>query len=273
MRLIDLRHLGRERVIGSWLVGETLIDPGPESCMDTLLDGLEGAIPRTIALTHIHLVHAGATGSLLRRLPDAEVLVHERGARHIADPSKLLASAGRLYGQDMDRLWGEVVPVPEGRIRSLAGGERLSGFEVACTPGHAVHHVSYLHEQSGTVFCGVTAGVRIAELAPVLAATPPPDIELPAWRDSLDRIEAWRPAALAPTHFGRYEDVDDHLAAMRESLRSLERLAAAGDEARFVEGVRHELAAHSAPELSAVYEQAMPLAQTYARLRRCLQKR
>src|SRR6056297_1263431 len=104
MELIDLKHLGRERVIGSWLLDGVLIDPGPESCMKTLLDGLAGRSPKVIALTHIHLDHAGATGSLLRRFPDAEVWVHQRGARHLVDPSKLLASAGRLYGQDMDRL-------------------------------------------------------------------------------------------------------------------------------------------------------------------------
>lgn len=272
MRLIDLRHLGRERVIGSWLVGDVLIDPGPESCMQTLLDGLDGQPPRVIALTHIHLDHAGATGSLLRRFPDAEVWVHERGARHLIDPAKLLASAGRLYGDDMERLWGEVVPVPAERVRSLTGGERVDGFEVAYTPGHASHHVAYLHEQTGTVFCGDVGGVRIGQDAPALAPTPPPDIDLPAWRESLEKIEAWKPDALVPTHFGRYEDVAEHLGRLRESIESLELLARLQDVDRFVRGVRDQLSTRGAdPDTAAAYEQAMPFDQAFAGMRRYIE--
>jgi len=122
--LIDLRHLGRARVIGAWRVGDVIVDPGPSSCVGELLPALERNPPRVLALTHIHLDHAGATGSLLRRFPQAEVWVHERGARHVIDPTKLLASATRLYGADMERLWGEVLPVPEERVRVLRGGER-----------------------------------------------------------------------------------------------------------------------------------------------------
>jgi len=256
MRLIDLRHLGRERVIGSWLIGDVLIDPGPESCIETLLGGLDGQRPRVIALTHIHLDHAGATGSLLQRFPDAEVWVHERGARHLIDPSKLLASAGRLYGEDMDRLWGEVVPVPAERVRSLAGGESIDGLRVAYTPGHASHHVAYLHERSGTV----------------LAPTPPPDIDLPAWSASLERLEEWAPAALAPTHFGRYEDVADHLSQLRESLATLERLARAASEEEFVGELHARMEVPGDPAAAAAYEQAMPADQSFAGLRRYLEK-
>src|SRR5271165_4037734 len=150
MRVIDCLHLGRERVIGCWQVGELLIDPGPGSCLPTLLDALGGWRPRALLLTHIHLDHAGASGSLVRRWPDLVVYVHERGAPHMADPARLLDSARRLYGDDMDRLWGEFIAVPPERLRVLRGGERLTvggdEFEVAYTPGHASHHVSYLHE-------------------------------------------------------------------------------------------------------------------------------
>lgn len=270
MRLIDLRHLGRERVIGSWLVGGVLIDPGPQSCIETLLSGLDGAQPTVIALTHIHLDHAGATGTLLRRFPDAEVWVHERGARHLADPAKLLASAGRLYGDQMDRLWGEVLPVPEERIRSLAGGERLGGFEVAYTPGHASHHVSYLHLDTRTAFCGDVAGVRIGERSRAIAPTPPPDIDLPAWRRSLQAIEAWSPQAIVPTHFGVHRDVADHLGQVRDSLDTLESLARQG-EAQFLHGLREAIAAGGAGT-AALYEQAMPPDQTYAGIRRYLER-
>lgn len=300
MDLIDLRHLGRPRVIGSWIVGDVLIDPGPESCMQKLLDGLAGRVPRAIALTHIHLDHAGATGSLVRRFPDAEVWVHERGARHMVDPSKLLASATRLYGEDMDRLWGEFLPVPEERIRVLHGGERLCAgvehggatpvgparkdpdgdgaaggdvFRVAYTPGHASHHVAYLHEASGTAFCGDVAGVRIEQDGPVLAPTPPPDIDVPAWRSSLDAIEAWQPSALVPTHFGRYEDVAEHLRELRESLAQIEQLARNGDEQEFVSALRGQLRDTGVDAGTiAAYQQAMPFEQVLAGMRRYLEK-
>jgi glyoxylase-like metal-dependent hydrolase (beta-lactamase superfamily II) len=279
MRLIDLRHLGHERVIGSWLVGDVLIDPGPASCLDGLLAGLGGREPRAIALTHIHLDHAGATGTLVRRFPDAEVWVHERGARHLIDPSRLLASAGRLYGDDMHTLWGEVLPVPEERVCQLQGGETLGtpfgapgGFRVAYTPGHASHHVAYLHSGSGTVFCGDVGGVRIAEDGPVLAPTPPPDIDLPAWLASLEQIEAWRPSAIVPTHFGRYEDVSEHLAQLRERLAEWERLAAAGDEGEFVRVLGERMTVSGDPEAAVAYQQAMPADQSYAGMRRYLEK-
>lgn len=280
MRLIDLRHLGHERVIGSWVVGDVLIDPGPESCLEALLVGLDGLQPRAIALTHIHLDHAGATGTLVRRFPDAEVWVHERGARHLIDPSKLLVSAGMLYGDEMERLWGEVLPVPAGRIRQLQGGEALDipfgapgGFRVAYTPGHAKHHVAYLHEETGTVFCGDVGGVRIAQQAPVLAPTPPPDIDPPAWRESLERIEAWEPSALVPTHFGRYEDVAAHLAQLRERLAEWERLAEAGDEDAFVRALGERMRLDGDPGVARAYQQAMPADQSYAGMRRYLEKR
>jgi glyoxylase-like metal-dependent hydrolase (beta-lactamase superfamily II) len=273
MDLIDLHHLGRPHVIGSWVVGDVLIDPGPESCMQTLLDGLAGRVPRAIAITHIHLDHAGGTGALLRHFPDAEVWVHERGARHMVDPSKLLASAGRLYGEHMERLWGEVVPVPSERIRVLSGGESLDGFRVAYTPGHASHHVCYLHEQSGTAFCGDTAGVRIGPDTPALAPTPPPDIDVPAWLASIELIESWAPSALVPTHFGRHEDVSEHLRELRESLREMEELARAADEQALQRALRERLQRAGADaDAVAAYEQAMPPDQTYAGMKRYLEK-
>ncbi len=267
--LIDLRHLGRAKVIGAWRVGEVLVDPGPSSCLAELLPALEGDPPRVLALTHIHLDHAGATGSLLRRFPEAEVWVHERGARHVIDPTKLLASATRLYGAEMERLWGEVLPVAAERVRVLRGGERLGPFEVAYTPGHASHHVSYMHEPSGYAFTGDVTGVRI-DGACVLAPTPPPDIDVRAWRASLELIDAWRPRRLALTHFGSYDGVDAHLAALREQLERMRRLAQAGDEAAFASAIRAQVAASSADETAAAYEQATPPEQSFHGLARYL---
>src|SRR5437764_11339090 len=131
MQPIDVRHLDRERVICCWRVGDVLVDPGPESSLRTLVDALGGEPPRALLLTHIHLDHAGAAGAIVRRWPEVVVYVHEIGASHLVDPSTLLASARRLYGEDMDRLWGEVVPVPASNLRVLSGGETIEGFRVA----------------------------------------------------------------------------------------------------------------------------------------------
>jgi glyoxylase-like metal-dependent hydrolase (beta-lactamase superfamily II) len=270
--LVDLRHLGRAQVIGSWRVGDVIVDPGPTSCLPRLLATLERDPPRVLALTHIHLDHAGATGSLVRRLPDVEVWVHERGAPHLIDPSRLIESAGRLYGAEMERLWGEVLPVPAERIRVLSGGESLGPFHVAYTPGHASHHVSYLHEPSGRAFTGDVTGVRI-DGACVLAPTPPPDIDLQAWRRSLDVIEDWAPRTLAITHFGAYDDVEAHLAQLRDQLIETERMAGDLDEHGFAASVRARVTASPASGTAAAYEQAMPPGQSFQGLARYLRRR
>src|SRR3954454_21742943 len=233
MRLIDVLHEGRPHVIGAWLVDGILIDPGPARTVETLLRELDGEVPRAIAVTHIHLDHSGATGTLAREWPDAEVWVHQRGAPHLAEPERLLASAARLYGDDMDPLWGETLPVPSDRIRVLGENGTIGPLRYAYTPGHASHHVSYLHEASGTAFTGDAAGVRIAD-GPVMAPTPPPDIDLEAWRASLDLIESWRPSAVAPTHFGRFEDVGAHLAGLRAYIEEWAPRARGLDQAAWI---------------------------------------
>lgn len=273
MRLIDVRHMGRPRVIGAWLVDGCLIDPGPSSALDALLDGLGDERPRRILLTHIHLDHAGAAGTLVGRWPDVEVWVHERGAPHLAAPEKLVASATRLYGDDMERLWGEIVPVPRDRLRVVGDGETIGGWTVAHSPGHASHHVSYLHTASATAFCGDAAGVRISGDGPVLAPTPPPDIDLDLWRESIDRIAAWRPSRLAITHFGAHEDVNEHLAALRDRLAEMTRWAQElRDPEAFAARLREVVAAQTDAATAAAYEQGMPPEQQYAGLERALRR-
>jgi len=271
-QLIDVLHLGRERVIGAWRVGDVIVDPGPSSTLAALLPVLEGRPPRALALTHIHLDHAGAAGMLARRFPDLEVWVHERGAPHLADPSRLLDSATRLYGDAMERLWGEVLPVPAERLRVLCGGEQLGPFSVAYTPGHASHHVSYLHESSGRAFTGDVAGVRI-DGGVVLAPTPPPDIDLDAWRASIGLIEGWRPRSLAVTHFGAYEDVAEQLSALRAHLDQVERWAEQLEPEGFVEKIRERVRAGRSLGTPGAYAQALPPEQSYAGLRRWLSRR
>ncbi len=269
--LIDVRHLGRARVIGAWLAGDVLIDPGPSSAAAHLLEGLAGRTPRVLALTHIHLDHAGATGTLLDRFPDAEVWVHERGAPHLIDPAKLIASATRLYGDAMERLWGEVRPVDPERVRVLAGGETLGDFEVAYTPGHASHHVAYLHGPSGFAFAGDVAGVRIGD-GPVLAPTPPPDIDVPLWESSLAKLAAWNPRAIVTTHFDVHTDVEFHLEAIGAALSDAVALARENDEQAFAQALRRRIAERAGEETAAVYEQALPPGQSYLGLRRFLER-
>jgi len=275
VRPIDVKHLGRERVICCWEVDGVLIDPGPQSCEDTLLAALGGDPPRALLLTHIHFDHAGAAGALVRRWPDLPVYVHERGAPHLVDPAKLVASAARLYGGEdgLARLWGEVVPVPEGNLRVLEGGEAgvEGAFRVEYTPGHASHHVCYLHEPSGTAFVGDMAGVRVPPEPFTLAPTPPPDIDVEKWMASLETIAGWDPQRLCLTHFGEVDDPAAQLDRVRESLREQVHVVAEHDVDGFVEAYSqrvHEQAGESADPIL----QAAPLDQLYLGLERYLTK-
>ena len=273
MRAIDVFHEGNEHVICVWQVDDVIVDPGPESTMDTLLDALGDEQPRALLLTHIHFDHAGAAGALVREWPDLEVWVHERGARHLADPTRLVASAKRLYGDDFDRLWGEVVPIPEKNLRVLRGGESRDGWDVAYTPGHASHHVSYRHADSGWVFAGDTAGVRLPPGELLLAPTPPPEFDLEAWRSSIDTIEAWEPQTLAITHFGDYRDVAEHLDRLREALARWSELAARTDGDSFAAALRAELDATLDAQDAVSFAQAMPPEDQWLGIDRYLTRR
>jgi len=273
MREIDVNHMGRERVICCYELGDgVIIDPGPQSSERTLIEALGGEAPRAIVLTHIHLDHAGATGSLVRRWPDTPVYVHERGAPHLLDPSRLWASASQLWPDDMDERWGEAVPVPEENINLVGEGDSIFGMRVAYTPGHASHHVSYLHEDSGVAFVGDMAGVRIPPYDLTLAPTPPPDIDVEAWERSLDTIAAWEPQALALTHFGTADDPPTQLAAVREALRWQAEVAASHDLEGFMAAL-HERIAERAPDEVDAAELAAPLDHLYLGLDRWRRKR
>ncbi|HWM64774.1 MAG TPA: MBL fold metallo-hydrolase [Solirubrobacterales bacterium] len=259
MRNIDTMHLGRQHVIGCWQVEDALVDPGPESSLQTVLDKLGDERPRALLLTHIHLDHAAATGALVRRWPDLEVYVHERGAPHLIDPSRLLASAERLYGDAMERLWGEIVPVPEANVKPLTGGERVLGMQVAYTPGHASHHVCYLHEESGTAFVGDVAAVLIPETNFVVPPTPPPDIDIETWEESIGIVEDWRPERLALTHFGAVEEPAEHLALVRERIREEAQLARELPEEEYEHHHRERVSEHaSTPEAAAELIHCVP---------------
>lgn len=291
---VDLNFLGHPRVIATAILrgpdGVALIDPGPTSCLPALEAGLASrglalADVRQLLLTHIHLDHAGAAGTIVDRVPRAQVLVHESGAPHLIDPAKLIASVTRLFGDRTDTLWGAFAPVPAANLVVLSGGERVDAggrpLRVAYTPGHAVHHVSYLDERDGVAYVGDTAGLRIGG-GFIIAPTPPPDIDLEAWRDSLDRIEAWRPASLLLTHFGEVAQPAAHLAAFRTVLRdqaeavrrTLEAPGEDPDRVRvFIEELRRAVR-RALPESDAAgTEIAAPFDQLWAGLARYWRKR
>jgi glyoxylase-like metal-dependent hydrolase (beta-lactamase superfamily II) len=270
---IDLHHQGADRVIGSYLLetedGPALFDCGPTSCLESLKQGLharglELSELRHLLLSHIHLDHAGGAGVLVREYPHVQVHVSELGAPHLVDPSRLEASARRLYGDTFDALWGELAPVPEGNVRVVH--DRVLGLECFPTPGHARHHVCYLGGD-GTLYAGDATGVRIQPDRVVLPPTPPPDFDLDAWVRTLDEIERRDPARLALTHFGVAPDVRRHLDELRDRLRKwTHRVGEGATEEEFSRAARKDVAEGGA-EVD-TYERAMPFWQSYAGLKR-----
>jgi glyoxylase-like metal-dependent hydrolase (beta-lactamase superfamily II) len=274
MRAIDVRHQGREKVICCWEVDGVLIDPGPGATEATLLAALDGQRPRALLLTHIHFDHAGVSGSLVRRWPDLPVYVHERGAPHLIDPSRLMNSAGRLYGGDegLRALWGEMIPLPEENLRVLTGGETdvEGAFRVEYTPGHASHHVCYFHEPSRWAFVGDVGGARIPPHEFTVAPTPPPDIDVAAWKQSIAVVRAWEPVALGLTHFG--EAGPDQLDRALEALDiQVELEASTEGEAGFVAAMEQRLRAGCGEDADAMLA-ATPLDQLHMGLARWRKK-
>jgi glyoxylase-like metal-dependent hydrolase (beta-lactamase superfamily II) len=276
---LDLLHCGDTRRIASYLVetddGLALFDCGPTSCLPALREalgarGVELGDVRHLLLSHIHLDHAGAAGSLVREHPALAVHVSEIGAPHLVDPSRLEASARRLYGDAFDELWGALEPVPERNVRVV--GDQVVGLECFPAPGHASHQVSYQHED-GTLYNGDAAGVRIAPGRFVFAPTPPPEIDLDAWERTIDEIERRSPRRLALVHFGVFDDVERHLGALRVTLRSwADRVGHGMDEPTFVAAARADVAA-SDPDDADAYDRAAPYWHCYLGLERYWRKR
>jgi len=291
---VDLLFLGWPHAIATVVLQDAgrvaLIDPGPASCLDALDLGLQAQGLRLsdvtdLLLTHIHLDHAGATGTLVRRHPHIRVVVHERGAPHMADPAKLLASATRLYGDRMDELWGEFAAVPAKNMTVVSGGERIEAggrtFEIAYTPGHASHHVSYFDRASGVAFVGDTGGVCI-DGGYILPPTPPPDIDIEAWQESVARIEAWSPATIFMTHFGPVNRPSSHLQTLMQNLDRMSALVRARlsepgtDEEqsrRFADDLQREFRRHMTEAQVASYRAAAPPELIWLGLARYWRKR
>jgi glyoxylase-like metal-dependent hydrolase (beta-lactamase superfamily II) len=267
-REIDTLFRGAEHAVCVHQIDGWLVDPGPESSVQQVFAALGDEPPRAVLLTHIHLDHAGAAGALVRRWPDLQVWVHRNGARHVIDPSRLVASATRIYGDQMERLWGEIIPVPAANVHVLDETEAApaapAGFRWAWTPGHAVHHVAYLHEDSGIAFAGDVAGVRIGGGA-IVPPTPPPDIDVEAWHRSIDVVAGWEPSALAVTHFGTFGDVERHLGVLHSELDRLAAAARDTDQVGF-EALMRTTFAHDDEERA--YLAAMPPDTLYGGLAR-----
>jgi glyoxylase-like metal-dependent hydrolase (beta-lactamase superfamily II) len=275
---IDLNHQS-ERVVGVYLVetddGLALFDCGPSSCIPALKAGLaerglELADLRHLLLSHIHLDHAGAVGTLVREHPSLQVHVSGIGAPHLIEPSRLEASARRLYGDAFDALWGELAPVPEGNVHLT--GDRVLGLECFPSPGHASHHVCYL-DSNGTLYAGDAVGVRIQPARHVLPVSPPPDVDVEGWYHTFEQIERRQPQRLALIHFGVAASPSEHLALVREQLaRWSERCERGLDEEAWVSAARADLETAVGEEAD-LWERAAPLWQSYVGMKRYWDKR
>jgi len=294
VRLIDTLHLGNPGTIGVYLLdlpggGHALVESGPGVTLPEVEAGLAAAGVTLydlshVLVTHIHLDHAGAAGAISRR-SGAELIVHEVGAPHMIDPSRLMASATRVYGDDLQRLWGVMEPVPADRVRAVRGGERLDvgglAIDVMYTPGHASHHVSYL-TGDGTLFAGDVAGVRLGGADVIRPALAPPELDLEAAEESLAALRAAEPDRMLLTHFGPVADADAHLttvplrnrrweAEIIEGLDAGEDHAALTDRMQRLEAAELE-AAGVAPGIAERYKITSDAAMTAAGLLRYLTK-
>lgn len=230
--VIDTQFQGEPGIIASYLLtgsrGLALVDVGSAASLNELLAGIRatGNDPRDIQhilITHVHLDHAGATGALLAHAPNARVYVHHIGAPHMINPDKLLASAARIYGDQMETLWGSILPIPAERVTpidegaELAVGERV--LRALYTPGHAIHHVAFYDPAHSEIFTGDVGGVRLEESSYVRPPTPPPDLNLEDWSASIARLKELRPQTLYLPHFGAVTgDLDAHFDELRARL-------------------------------------------------------
>jgi glyoxylase-like metal-dependent hydrolase (beta-lactamase superfamily II) len=294
--LIDLHFQGLPGVIASYLLEDAgervLIETGPESTLDSLLGALRSldVEPESISkllVTHIHLDHAGASGTFIRRFPNAHLYVHERGAPHMIDPSKLLASAMRIYGDRMGPLWGDFEPVPAEKLTALTDGDQIElgnrRLTALYTPGHAYHHVAFHDGERDLVFTGDVGAVRIQGMEYVRPPTPPPDLDLDAWDTSLRRIRELHPRTIALTHFGPFDDVDRHLQQAHDRLYAwaeiVERAVLSGQDRvaivdTLIERGDEEIARSTkSPDAIRQYEMATPYGMTVDGYLRYLKKR
>ncbi len=254
---------GEPEIVGSYLIAGAnelaIVDPGPESMMDSLLASIReaGFEPRDVThilATHVHLDHSGGVGSLVRHTPRAQVYAHGLGAPHLLDTTKVVASATRIYGDRMKSLWGKIEPVSADRLHVIEDGDTLNvagrRLAVYYTPGHAIHHVIFFDADSGELFAGDTAGVILPGVDYVRPPTPPPDLDLEAWSKSINLLKRLQPAVLYIGHFGAVETVTSQLERLHDKLYAwgdfvLSAMRNGKEEAEIIE----MLIEHARPEL------------------------
>jgi len=292
---IDLNWNGYPGQVASYLYdggdGLAVVETGPASTLAAVLDAIRaiGREPQDVThilVTHVHLDHAGGAGALLRHTPRARVHVHPRGVAHLADPSRLIASATQLYGGMMDTLWGAMVPVPEDRLVVLRDGDEVRigsrRLRAVDTPGHAVHHHAYHDPDAGLVFTGDVGGIRVQRLPYVSAPTPPPDIDLAAWLRSIEKLRGLQPSLLLLTHFGGVDDPEWHLDDLSGRLdawaRWMAEQAAAGTDSSTLAAALAQratadiVAATRSRDAARAYELAVPYPMMAAGLERWWKK-
>ncbi|HEY6103979.1 MAG TPA: MBL fold metallo-hydrolase [bacterium] len=291
--VIDTMYNGTPEAIAAYLLlgrRPTLIETGPASTVDAVFAGMReaGVEPETlaaIAVTHIHLDHAGGAGTIAARLPQVQVYVHTLGAPHLIDPARLLASAERLYGADLPRLFGRIVGVPAERVHAVRDGDEIQLGDrhmlALDTPGHARHHHAYWDPIRRDLFTGDIAGVALPGSRYVRAPTPPPEFDLSSWLGSLVRLRDLHPSRLLLTHFGAHEWPDELLEQLEERLYEVvetvrRALARGADETEITRQVREtamrEIAARDGPDAPRRYEVIMPVRQSVLGLIRYIEK-
>jgi glyoxylase-like metal-dependent hydrolase (beta-lactamase superfamily II) len=262
IRQLDTLLGGMDRMTAGFLIEgaqPALVETGSQTSAaavrDALIEeGIGAQDLRWLIVTHIHLDHAGAVGDLAREFPSATVVVHERGARHLVDPTRLVESAGRVYGPLLDELYGRLDPVPADRLVAAGDGFRVDlgdgqSLLMVSSPGHAKHHHAVLHEGSGTLMVGDAVGVRLPDIGVLRPATPPPDFDLEQAVASLARFRAIRPVQVALTHYGLVPDPEATLLEADDVLH------------RWVDVAEYTLAASDQPGVDSV---AAALADAFA---------
>jgi glyoxylase-like metal-dependent hydrolase (beta-lactamase superfamily II) len=273
---IDLHHRGVDRVIGVYRVetpdGPALFDCGPATCFAELERQVDLSEIRHLLLSHIHLDHAGGAGHVVRANPQIRVHVSDVGAPHVVDPSRLVASARRLYGDTLDELYGEPLAVPRENVQIVA--DEAAGLKSFPSPGHASHHVCYLGDD-GTLYAGDATGVRILPGTHVFPHAPPPDIDLKAWERTFDEVLRRQPERLALIHFGVVdgtEEVAGHVQHTRDTLALwAERVRDGMTHDEFVAAAQADLAAAEGDD-ARYYSRAAPVEQSYLGLERYWRK-
>jgi len=271
--IIDTRFQEIERSIACHRYEDVLIDPGPASSIGHVIDALGDRVPTTVLLTHVHLDHAGGTGKLVEHYPDLQVYIHADGLPHMVDPSRLIASATRIYGDEMWK-WGEVLPVPEANIHAIADGDVVEGFEAIHTPGHSGHHLSFFHQETEYALVGDLVGQTVHGFDILLMSTPPPEVDVELWLASLDKLAEHDPvpSTLGLTHFGRVPDVLDSIEAAKNELRRLADLARNGDQEEFMTDFERQLE-NVPPDIAESLVNALPIEFNYAGLERYWSKK